>query len=82
MLESDELSTKITGYASTVQDETIQRYCGRIEERIRDAGSKEEARLIVEETCLSFEQHCLSDILKNSLQKYVTELLENYWKGQ
>ncbi len=78
---SDELSTKSAGYASTIQDEAIHRYCDRIEERIKVSTSKMNALMIAESTCLSFEQECLSDILKFSLKKYVGELVEKYWNA-
>ncbi len=79
MIQSEELSSKSSGYASIAQDETIRRYCSQIEERIKNAPSKAEAGIIVENACISFEQECLSDLLKNSLETYVTGLLAKHW---
>jgi hypothetical protein len=61
------------------QQESIARYCGDIAVKIRTAGSREQAATLVAETCQSFEKDCPSEIIRLFLNKYVTDLFNQYW---
>jgi hypothetical protein len=66
--------------ASTMrQAELIHHYCGRIDERIRMANSREAAAEIAEEACRTFKTECPSEILRAALTGHVREVLEKHW---
>lgn len=61
------------------QDELIAQHCRGIEGKIRRAASREQAAVIVAETCRSFETACLSEVIQNFLHRHVHNLLEKHW---
>lgn len=82
MNEEPSRNTASTRSDSSDQVEWIAQYCGDIEARIRSAGSREKAAAIVAETCKSFESACMSGMIRTFMQRYVTELLDKYWRPQ
>lgn len=79
MLRREEVTNEKQKQPVDIQGDTVQMYCTGIEERIRKASSVDEAKIIADEACLSFNQECLSDIVKNSLRRYVAGLVERHW---
>jgi hypothetical protein len=61
------------------QSELIAEHCSGIEERIRDAQSKEEAELIASEACSKFESECTSSIVRIELAIYIHGKVTHYW---
>ena len=76
---NDELLEDNAQYLTSPQAETIRAYCQGIEEGIRKARTFAEARALVESSCLEFDSSCESDIIKENLRIYLTELLKKYW---
>jgi hypothetical protein len=61
------------------QSELIAKHCSGIEERIRDARSKEEAEHIAGEACTKFESECTSSIVRMALSQYLQAKVTHYW---
>jgi hypothetical protein len=61
------------------QSELIAKHCSGIEERIRDARSKEEAEQIASEVCSKFESECTSSIVRMALAQYIQVKVTQYW---
>ena len=61
------------------QSELIMKHCSNIEERIRDAQSKEEAEQIASAACTKFESECASSIVRMALSRYVQDKIMQYW---
>ena len=79
-MEEETLFGERYGAARSPLDEAlIGKYCSGIEERLRQAGSRREAVLILEDACRDFERQCESEIIPLFLQRYVTNLFEQLW---
>jgi len=63
----------------TRQSELIAKHCSEIEERIRDAPSKEEAERIVSKACSKFESECTSSIVRMALSQSLQAKVMHYW---
>jgi hypothetical protein len=61
------------------QSELITKHCSNIEERIRQARSKDEAEHIASDACRKFQDECASSIVRISLAKHVQEKVSQYW---
>jgi hypothetical protein len=61
------------------QSELIAKHCSNIEERIRQARSKDEAEHIASDACRKFQDECASSIVRISLAKHVQEKVSQYW---
>ena len=61
------------------QSELIAEHCSGIEERIRDARSKEEAEQIASEACSKFDSECTSSIVRIELAIYIHGKVTHYW---
>jgi hypothetical protein len=61
------------------QSELIAEHCSGIEERIRDARSKEEAEQIASKACSKFEDECTSSIVRMALAQYIQGKVTQYW---
>ena len=61
------------------QSELITNYCSGIEERIRNAQSKEEAECIAGAACNKFESECVSSIVRMMLSQYIQVKVTQYW---
>jgi ATP-dependent Lon protease len=61
------------------QSELIAKHCTSIEERIRDARSKEEAEQIASKACSKFETECASSIVRMMLSQYIQVKVTQYW---
>ncbi len=82
-MDREELNDK--GYfaaRSPRDDELIEKYCLGIEERIRAAKDRNDAKQIAGDACRGFEQQCESEIIPLFLTRHVRELFEKYWGGQ
>jgi hypothetical protein len=62
------------------QSKLIAKHCFGVEERIRNARSKEDADQIVSKACSRFENECSSSIVRIALAQYVQEKVTQYWK--
>jgi len=62
-----------------LEDMLIKKYYFGIEERIHYAGSKKEAKGIIEEACDGFDQECIGDITPFYLRRIVENMYEKYW---
>jgi len=63
----------------TRQSELIAKNCYGIEERIRNARSKEEAEKIASKACKKFESECTSSIVRMALAQYMQAKVTQYW---
>jgi hypothetical protein len=61
------------------QSELITQHCSGIEERIRNARSKEEAEQIASKACGKFEDECKSNIVRMALAQYIQVKVTQYW---
>jgi hypothetical protein len=61
------------------QSELIKGHCSGIEERIRNAQSKEEAEQIASKACNKFESECTSSIVRKALAQYIQGKIKHYW---
>ena len=61
------------------QSELIGKHCSGIEQRIRDARSKEEAEQIASKACSKFENECTSSIVRVALAQYIQVKVMHYW---
>jgi hypothetical protein len=61
------------------QSELITKHCSGIEERIRNARSKEEAEQISNKACSKFESECSSSIVRMALSQYIQDKIMQYW---
>ena len=64
---------------SPLDDKLIEKYCGRIEDRIRTAENCHKAKLMVDDACSRFEDQCGSEVISIFLKRHVNDLYEKYW---
>ncbi|TAK53436.1 MAG: hypothetical protein EPO24_14340 [Bacteroidetes bacterium] len=75
----DEVIAGTRQCSTDVQGDKIRMHCSDIEPRIRNSRSYIEAKKIADDSCSSFEQECLSDIVKRALEHHVNTLLVKHW---
>lgn len=69
----------LSGLGRTRQKEVIADHCAEIENRIRSAGSREEAETIAGVACHQFESECSSDLVRRGLVQRVHQMVEQHW---
>jgi hypothetical protein len=57
-------------------EDEIRKYCGNVVERLRACRSREVAVLLKQQMCDEMSQHCQSEMIRNTLARYVDKLVE------
>jgi len=57
-------------------EDEIRTYCGNVAERLRACRDREVAILLKQQMCNEMSQRCQSDMIRNSLERYVDKLIE------
>lgn len=82
MDEEISLEERYSKAKCSLLDELIEKYFVGIEERIRSATNREEAKLLADNACRGFERQCESEIIPLFFKRYVNGLFEKYWEKQ
>ncbi len=54
----------------------IEKYCGNIRERIEACRTKEAALLLKKRMCRELHEHCLSEMIQNSLNYEIDRIID------
>lgn len=57
-------------------EEEIRKYCGNVVARLRACRSREVAVLLKQQMCDEMSQRCQSEMIRNTLERYVDKLVE------
>ena len=81
MIENEELfnERQFMQLGQIQQSELIIRHCSGIEERIRNARSKEEAERVVNVACEKLANECTSGIVRAALKQHMQTKVSQYW---
>ncbi len=61
-------------------EDLLAKHFGKIEEKIRKAGSREKALEIADNAISNFKRECISEILLEFLKYDMKALVKKYWK--
>ena len=61
------------------QEELIRRYCTTLEEALKRAQTKEEAKTILDSTCNGFERSCESEVVSRFLRRHAEQVYGRIW---
>jgi hypothetical protein len=81
MIENEELfnERQFMQLGQILQSELILRHCFGVEERIRNAQSKEEAERYINAACEKFANECASGIVRAALKQHMQTKVSQYW---
>jgi hypothetical protein len=57
-------------------EDEIRTYCGNVAERLRACRNREVAIMLKQQMCKEMSQRCQSEMIRNTLERYVDKLVE------